>query len=186
MTTLYIPTIVNELSDHFIFLDTGVFITAAKSESFAQLLIKLRKEGGCSFSTVPSVLFEFTSGSNSLDKYNKRAASLKSIVDNIDSLKFLDDIQDFYVVMAKLNAKNASETDFLLAACLYNYRHVKTALITGDFKAYPPFIPRTSVITVEHDKPYKDNIKQIVNLGIYKFDRTNYAKAAQSVLSEQR
>lgn len=179
MMTLYPQQILNDLKDHFIFLDTGVFITAPKSKSFVELLVKLRNEANCSFSTIPSVLFEYTNGSETLDRYNKKATFLKSLVDNIDPLTFLNNIPDFYVVMAKINDQNKSQTDFLLAACLYNYRHAKVALLSGDLKAYPAFFPRTHVITVE-----QDGTKAIRNLAVYKFDGAGYAQAAQSALSE--
>lgn len=179
MITLYPPKIAKELEGYFIFLDTGVFITASKSESFVRLLSSLRSKASCSFSTIPSVLFEYTRGSETLAAYNKRAEFLKSLVDYIDPMKFLETISDFNVVMSKINENNKSLTDFQLAACLYNYSHSKVALLTGDFKAFPAFFPRSHVITVIQDKT-----KDIRNLGVYQFDRVGYAQAAQKSLTD--
>jgi hypothetical protein len=78
--------------------------------------------------------------------------------------------------MAKINGQNKSYTDFLLAACLYHYRHTKIALLTTDMKALPSFYPRSHVITVELDKS-----KEIKNLGIYGFDSEGYAQAAKKL-----
>lgn len=179
MTTIYQPEILADLKDHYLFLDTGIFIAASKTTSLAEFLVKLKNEAGCSFTTIPQVLFEFTNGSDSLDSYNKKAGFLKSIVDNIDPLTFLNNIPDFYVVMAKYNAQNDSQTDFTLAACLYNYhRGVKVGLLSSDLKAYPTFIQRSHILTVEQD----DRSKTIKNLVVYKFDRNAYARAAQRTL----
>jgi hypothetical protein len=175
--TLYPPEIFDDLRGYCLFMDTGAFNAAARSESFARLLLKLRRNADCTFSTVPLVRFEFTRGSSTLEVYNKRVTMLKDLVDYIDPMRFLDSIPDFDVVMAKINDQNKSQTDFMLAACLYNYGHSKTALITGDFKAYPSFIPRSHVITIEQDKS-----KAITNLGVYQFDRAGYAQAAQRAL----
>jgi len=179
MITLYPPQIANELEGYFIFLDTGVFITASKSESFVRLLAGMRRRAGCSFSTINPVLFEYTRGSETLAAYNKRVEFLKSLVDYIDPTRFLESMPDFNVVMAKVNSQNKSQTDFQLAACLYNYSHSKVALLTGDFKALPSFFPRTHVITVVQDKT-----QDIRNLGVYQFDRAGYAQAAQNALGD--
>lgn len=179
MTTLYPPQILSDLKDYFIFLDTGVFITASKSQSFVELLVRLRNESGCSFSTIPGVQFEFTRGSQTLEQYNTRTTLLKSLVDYIDPLRFLENMQDFYFVMAKINDNNKSQTDFQLAACLYNYRHTKVALLTGDLKAFPAFFPRTHVLTTE-----QDGTKSIRNLGVYQFNKAGYAQAAAKALED--
>lgn len=179
MMTLYPPLILSELRDHHIFLDTGVFITASKSKSFVELLVKLRKESNCSFTTIESVVFEFTNGSDSIDIYNARLELLNSLIDSITPVGFLRSISDFYVVMAKVNAQNKAYTDFLLAACLYNFQHAPTALISTDLKALPSFFPRDFIITVE-----QDSTSAIRNLGVYSFDTKGYTKAAQKVLEE--
>ena len=91
-------------------------------------------------------MFEFTNGSNSVTKYNERIEFIKSLVNVIDPLTFLNKISDFYVVMAKINDQNKAFTDFQLAACLYHYRHTNIALLTADLKAFPEFYPRTHIL----------------------------------------
>lgn len=173
MTTLYPPDIHQHLKNKFIFLDTNVFIFAAKNESFTDFLISLNKVG-CSFSTIPSVVFELTNGSNSSDTYNKRIELVNSLVDRVDPVQFMNNISDFYIVMSKINSNNPSYTDFLLAACLYQYRNSNAILLTADLKALPSFFPREDVIAVEHGKEVKP-------FGFYSFDLEGYAKAAAKI-----
>ncbi len=90
---------------------------------------------------------------------------------------FLDAISDFYIVMSKVNSKNKSYTDFLLAACLYHFQHAKVALLTTDLGAFPPFFPRSHIVTIEH-------ANEVVNFGFYKFHAAHYAQAATKALEE--
>ena len=177
MTTVYPPQIFQDLRDYYLFLDTNVFIYASKNESFFDFLVGLKNEAHCSFSTIPSVVFEFTNSSETMSQYNERLTFLISLVDATDPMTFLSNIPDFYVVMSKTNGQNKSYTDFLLAACLYNYRRTDVALLTADLKALPSFYPRTHILAVEHGK-------EIRNFAIYGFDGTGYAAAAKNVLAE--
>lgn len=140
MTTVYPPLIQQELKDYHIFLDTNVFIYASKNESFFNFLADLKNGADCSFTTIQSVVFEFTNGSTTAKQYNERVEFLNSIVDSVNPVTFTSNISDFYIVMAKVNDQNKAYTDFLLAACLYNYRHTKVALMTADLKPSRLFI----------------------------------------------
>jgi predicted nucleic acid-binding protein len=175
--TIYPPDIQQQLNQYHIFLDTNVFIYASKNESFFNFLADLNNNAGCSFTTIPSVLFEFTRGADTARKYTERTDFLISLVDAINPMSFINSIPDFYTVMAKVNAGNKSYTDFLLAACLYQYRRAKTALLTTDIKAFPPFYPRAAIISVEHTN-------DIINFGVFEFDGDGYAAAARSILEE--
>lgn len=174
--TVYSPRIQQELNSCHIFLDTNVFIYASKNKSFFDFLVSLKNEANCSFTTIPSVVFEFTNGSDSVDKYNERVDFINSLVDAVSPVSFLNTIADFYIVMAKVNDQNKAYTDFLLAASLYNYRRSKTALLTADLKAFPSFYTRTHILAVEHGK-------EIKNFGVYQFDSAGYAQAAANILS---
>lgn len=90
-----------------------------------------------------------------------------------------DNITDFSVVMAKINAANKSYTDFLLASCLYQYRHVKVYLLTSDLKALPNFFTRVHIITTTEDKS-----GEVKNFALYRFDEDAYTKAAASITRE--
>jgi hypothetical protein len=136
----------------------------------------LKTEASCTFITIPSVVFEFTHGVDNADTYSKRVDFVSSLVDSINPVTFLNEIGDFYVVMAKSNASNRAYTDFLLAACIYKFSHTPVALLTTDLKALPPFFPRTHIISTEHQL-------DVVNFGVYQFDSKGYATAAQKVLT---
>jgi len=177
VTTLYPPLIQQELKDHHIFLDTNVFIYASKNESLVDFLLGPNNDANCAFTTIPSVLFEFTRGSNTAPEYTKRVEFLTSLVESINPMSFLNNIADFHIVMSKINSKNKSYTDFLLAACLYQYRQSQVALITTDLGAFPPFFPRSHIVTVEH-------MNEVVNFGVFKFSPDAYAQAAAKTLEE--
>lgn len=177
--TIYPPDIQRQLKDYHLFLDTNVFIYAAKNKSFFDFLTGLNNAANCSFTTIPSVLFEFTSGSDTAQKYAERTDFLTSLVDSINPVSFINSIPDFYTVMAKVNSKNKSYTDFLLAACLYQFRRSKVALLTTDLKAFPPFFPLTQLISVSHTN-------EVVNFGIFQFNSAGYAEAAKKILEEAR
>ncbi|HTE22775.1 MAG TPA: type II toxin-antitoxin system VapC family toxin [Candidatus Limnocylindria bacterium] len=177
MTTLYPPLIRQELKDYHIFLDTNVFIYASKNESFFNFLVDLNNQADCAFTTIPSVLFEYTRGSNSATEYAKRTDFLKNMVESVNSMNFLNSIPDFHIVMAKADSNNKSYTDFLLAACLYQYRHVKVGLLTTDLKACPSFFPRSHLVTVEHTN-------EVVNFGVYQLNPEAYSQAAAKALEE--
>ncbi len=176
MTTVYPPHIHQDLSGQYIFLDTSVFIYASKNKTFFDFLADLKSKAGCSFVTIPSVVFEFTRGSKTVSKYNQRLKFLNDLVDHINPVNFLNKISDFSVVMSKINDQNKAYTDFLLAACLYNFRHIAVTLLTSDLKAFSAFFSRTHILAVEHGR-------EIKNFGFYKLNIDGYANAASNVLS---
>jgi len=174
--TIYHPELFKQLLESTILLDTNVFSTAARSLDLASFLVLLRKESNCVFATIPSVIFESTNGSSSLATYNERLKYINNTVDAVIPTNFIDDIQDFQVLMAKLNGGNKAYTDFLLAACLYKYRHTNIQLLTADIKAFPPFFDRLSIITTEQ------NSGHVVNFGLYHLNESSYTKALTKAL----
>ena len=178
--TLYPPQLLRDLADSTLFLDTNVFSIGSRSVGLLDLLTKLRNDAGCDFTSIPSVLFELVRGSNSIEAYNESVDFFNDLVSYTNPLTFIDKLSDFSIVMAKVNASNKSYTDFLLAACLYQYRNSgKVFLLTSDLKALPSFYDREYLITTDEDKS-----KEVRNLGIYKFNTENYVKTAQQVISE--
>lgn len=174
---LYPPQLLQDLNRATLFLDTNVFSAAARNEEFLNLLVDLKNEAECALTTIPSVVFEVTNGSSTLEIYNERADFVSIIVGAVDPLHFLNTITDFSVVMAKINASNKAYTDFLLAACLYHYKHVKAFLVTKDLRALPTFFDRTHIITLD------EKSGDVKNFGVYKFNEESYTKAASSILT---
>lgn len=178
MMILYPPQTLPTLKDSTIFLDTNVFSVGTRCEPLIEFLVALKRDSQCALTTIPSVVFEFTNGSSELKIFNERREFISAIVDSINPAKYINDIDDFSVVMAKVNAQNKSYTDFLLAASLYHYRHAKVYFLTTDLKALPSFFDREFVITVEE----KSN--EIRNFGLYSFNEAHYIKSAQSVIEK--
>lgn len=176
--TLYPPQLLQDLNQSTLFLDTNVFSIATRSKDFLEFLVDLKNEAGCSLTTIPSVVFEVTNGSSTLEIYNERAEFITSLVDYINPMSFLDKIADFSVVMAKINANNKSYTDFLLASCLYQYRHANVYLMTTDLRALPPFFERAQIVTTEEASG------DIKNFAMYKFNEAAYTKAATNIIKE--
>lgn len=176
--TLYHPELFQRLHSYTLFLDTNVFSAASRSKDFAHFLLELKGSASCAYATIPSVVFEVTQGSSTLDIYNERAQYVKATVDSVVPTSFIDKIQDFCVLMAKVNGGNKSFTDFLLAACLYHYRHSDVYLMTTDQKMFPNFFDRDFVITAEQDSG------AIMNFGLHRLNETKYVKALQAILKE--
>lgn len=172
------PHFLQDLNKSTIFLDTNVFSVASRNKDLLELLVDLKNEADCALTTIPSVLFEVTNGSNNLEIYNERAEFVISLVTMVNPMQFINNLSDFSVIMAKINAANKSYTDFLLAACLYNYRHAKVHLLTSDLRALPSFFQREHIITVE------EKSGDVKNFGLYTFDEAAYTKAATNIIKE--
>lgn len=177
--TLYSDQLLSDLRESTLFLDTNVFSVLSRSTGFVQLMDQLSRMD-CIFTSIPSVLFEYVRGSNSVKVYNECVEFYNSIVSYTNPMKFMDDIPDFCIAMAKLNSGNKSYTDFLLAACLYNYRNSgRVYLLTTDINAFPSFFDRVHIVTTEEDKS-----RDLRTFGVFKFNTDNYAKAAKTIIKE--
>jgi hypothetical protein len=174
------PKLSKDLEHAHLFLDTNVFSTAFRNIELANLLVDLR-ENGCALTTIPSVLFEVTRGSSSLEIYNQRAEGVDSLVDYIDPMRWANDnLDEFSVVMAKLVSVDKSQyTDFLLAACLVKFQGSRALLMTADLNSMPASIfDRIHIITA-------DNGKEVRTFGIYQLNPTNYGKVQLSLTKSQ-
>ncbi len=174
---LHPPHILDDLRTATLFLDTNVFSVSFRNPELGSFLVDLR-EHGCALVTIPSVLFEVTRGSNDLAMYNKRAEALKDLVSYIDPMKATVALDGFSVIMAKLlSPKDSQYTDFLLAACLYQFSSSNIFLMTSDLRSMPRAIfDREYVITAA----LGDDMQ---NFGIFRINRDNYGRAAASLLS---
>lgn len=164
------------LSNSYLFLDTTAFITAiAYEETFGKLLANL-KSNGCALLTIPSVLFEFSRGSDSVEIFNKRAKYLEGLAEVIPIEKFLDQLTDLMVVFQKIGGQ-MSYTDFLLGACLYQFPG--SYLLTENHKDFPaPIFNREHVITVCTDK-------DIRNHALFTLSKEQFSKAAENILKNK-
>src|SRR5437868_4477601 len=104
--TLYPPQLLLDLDSATLFLDTNVFNIGSRSNDLIELLTQLRNEANCAFTSIPSVLFEFVRGSNSIEVYNENVDFFDSIVSYINPVNFISSLSDFSIIMAKVNASN--------------------------------------------------------------------------------
>lgn len=173
MRIFYPQTLLSELAHSDLFLDTNTFIGAISFPELFEELIKQLKDNGCAYVTIPSVVFEFTRGTESIQDFNKRAEFIASLSSIYPIERHLDDLEDLTVVLQKIQG-HTSYTDFLLIACLYKFS--KSFLISANHKDCPlDILDRKFVITVDTDKDIK-------NYGIYQFSMDKFNKAAESIL----
>lgn len=173
MRIFYPQTLLTELAHSNLFIDTNTFIGAISFPEVFENLIKELKNAGCSYLTIPSVVFEFTRGTESVQDFNKRAKFITDLSSVYPIERYLDGLENLTLVLQKIQG-SISYTDFLLLACLYKFP--KSFLISANHKDCPlDILDRKFVITVDTDK-------EIRNYGIYQFSSEKFNKAASSIL----
>ena len=179
---LHRPDLAACLQSSTIITDSNIVTACFRCQGLLELVRELKSVSQCSFVTIPSVEFEYNRGANSLKTYNENQEFFNNLIDGIDPMMFMKKLDAFPVVMSKLNAGNPSYTDFLLIACLYFYRDSGLVyLMTADLKAFPSFYDREYLVTIEEDKS-----QQVRNIGLYRFNVDNYAKAAKSIIDAEK
>lgn len=164
----------SKLNNAFLFLDTNSFVTALNYEEFGKILFDL-KESSCSLLTIPSVVFEFTRGSDSIDSYNKRLRFLESLADIYPIEKSLNDMRNYVVALQKISG-GAEYTDFLLGLCTAKFS--SAYILTENHKHFKTSIyDRVAVITLDTDD-------QIRNHGVYSINKTKLEMAAKNILEK--
>lgn len=174
MKALYKSTLVSELKNSDLFLDTNTFIAYNFfPEIFEELFDELKKNS-CAFLTIPSVVFEFTRGTGTIADFNKRSEFIDSLVNTVYPIeKHIEDLRDLIIVLQKIKG-DIHYTDFLLLACLYKFP--KSYLISANHKDCPlEILDRKHIITVDTDK-------EIRTYGIYQISLEKFNKAAHSIL----
>lgn len=173
MRIYYPQTLLTDLTNSDLFFDTNTFIGAISFPEIFENLIKELKNAGCSYLTIPSVVFEFTRGTQSIQNFNKRAKFITDLSVVYPIERYLDGLEDLTVVLQKIQG-HISYTDFLLLACLYKFP--KSFLMSVNHQDCPlDILDRKFVITVDTDKDIK-------NYGIYQFSMEKFNKAAASIL----
>ncbi len=176
MEIFYPPSLITELADADLFFDTNTFIGAISlPETFRGLYNDLRG-AGCSFITIPSVVFEFTRGTNSLSGFGDRSEFVDGFVDAVYPIeKHIDDFRELTVVLQQVKG-DIHYTDFLLIACLYKF--AGSFLISSNRKDCPlDILDRKFVITIDANK-------EIRTYGVYQLSLAKFNKAAERILKE--
>ena len=173
MNILHSPTLTSELSNSNLFLDTNAIKGLLNIQ---EMLTLFKVELECSFTTIPSVVFEFTRGSETPGVFNERREFIDRLGNVYPIEKHLEELQELIIVLQRLGG-NASYTDFLLTACLHQFRN--SFLLTEDHKDFPlEILDRKHLITV-------DTGKEIRNYGIYQWSISKFDKAADNILKRK-
>lgn len=174
MKVQYDLSIVSELKNSDLFFDTNTFIASISIPDIFGKFLEELKSNGCAFLTIPSVVFEFTRGTDSIVDFDKRSEFIDSLVDTVYPVeKHIEDLRDLIIVLQRIKG-DIHYTDFLLLACLYKFP--KSFLISANHKDCPlEILDRKFILTIDTDK-------EIRNYGIYQFSMEKFNKAAEKIL----
>lgn len=182
MNLQYTPSLVNDLSGGYLLLDSTALINASKSDEFLELLSGAVRNG-CTLTTIPSVVYEFTRGSDSLEKYNQYLSFINGlgiVVFNKIEETINDEMRVFSLAYNKAFAKRAEQkapsyTDSLLCMTAYKYRTSHLKIMTANHKDIPlSLFNRTELITI-------DIRGELRNEAIYEFSDEKFGNILASL-----
>jgi len=160
---LYTPSLPKQLSNSRLLLDTTTLINASKSGDLLKLLAEI-SNSGCMLVTIPSVVYEFTRGVESIEQYNNQMIFIEKLGVTVISRaeeKITPDMRVFMILynslVAKRREKGPSYTDSLLCAMAYKYRKSGgLMIITANHKDIPlALFDREEMITVEINNEFR-------------------------------
>lgn len=157
MKLVHNNTLISKLSNCHLLLDANVFFHAVANDKFYNLLLDLH-EAGCALLTIPSVVFEFARGAQSIKQFNWYVDFINSLgvatYKDVEALIMRD--RAFSVLLQKYTKngkKGVSYTDFLLMMLLHKFHHTadKIYLMTANYIDIPLTIfDRTDLIALEY------------------------------------
>jgi|SRR3989344_2409739 len=166
-------------SNFFVFLDTNCLIGAFVYPNIFSKLFDDLKKLSCEFLTIPSVAFEFTRGTKTVEEFNSKLEFLENLASIYQIEKHLEDFKDLTITLQKIKG-SASYTDFLLIAALYKFRKAPSYLLNSNHSDCPiDILDREAIVTVDTDKDIK-------NYGLYRFSEEKYSKAAENILKAKK
>lgn len=175
MRLLHRPSLATDLSSSFILLDSTALIDASQSDDFLQLLTNI-VGSGCSFITIPSVVYEYTRSSISIEQFEKQLEFLKelrvTVINKIEEI--IQSEQVFLVAYNKAfgtrKERGPSYTDSLLCALAYKYRNSSLKIMSANHKDIPMSIfERQDLITIDVGGELRTE-------GIYEFSESRFGK----------
>lgn len=175
MQILYNPNLVTNLKNSVVFIDNNTLIAALSYPNlFGHFLLDLSKQG-CTFITINAVVFEFSRGAtDTIEGFEKRIDFVKDLATIYPIERHLEQIQDFVLVLSKIN-KKLEYSDFLLLASLF--RFPKAYLLTENHNHVPlEIFDRLDIVTLDTDKDLRTH-------GLYCLSQDKYEKAAANILS---
>lgn len=175
MKLQHTPTLATDLSSSYILLDSTAVINASQSDDFLSLLTTI-VGSGCIFTTIPSVVYEFTRGSVTVEQYKKQLEFIKDLGITVFHRveETVDSEQVFMVAYNKSfdnrREKGPSYTDSLLCAVAYKHRNSNLKIMTANHKDIPPSIfDRTELITIDIGGDIRTE-------AIYEFSETKFTR----------
>lgn len=173
MKILYNQGLLSDLSSTNLFLDTNSLKAFSSIQEIQELFKTTLK---CHFITIPSVVFEFTRGSDTPEIFNKRVGFIAELCTVYPIERHLEGLQELIIVLQRLRG-NASYTDCLLTACLYRFN--SAFLLTENHKDFPlEILDRKHLITI-------DTGREIRNYGVYQLSTLKFNKAADNILKRK-
>lgn len=168
-------TLISDLKNSSIFIDSTALIDANKSDSFLSLLTDIASSG-CAFYTIPSVVYEYTRTANTLSGYNERIDFLKTLgVTIFNRVEELIEKQSRVFLVAyngeflKENG-GPSYTDSLLCTMAYKHRISEPYILTANHKDIPLSIfDRKELITIDIKGKFQIE-------ALYQFSESNFSK----------
>lgn len=164
--------LISELNQDWLFLDTTTFIAAINYQDEFSSLFHDLKLNSCEFLTIPSVLFEFTRGSNTKTHFNTRTKFVNDLANIFPIERHLEKLETEIIIAQKF-CSTASYTDFLLVMCLIKFP--QSFLITENHKDMPmALLERKHIITL-------DTNNQIRNQAIYQVNQKRYQQQLKKI-----
>lgn len=154
MKLLHTPTLVSDLTESSIFVDSTALIHASQSDEFLSLLSDIASSG-CALYTIPSVVYEYTRTANTLTGYKERLEFIKElgivVFNRIEEL--IEKEGQIFLVAYNIqftDGKGPSYTDSLLCTMAYKHRTGEPYVLTANHKDMPLSIfDRKELITLD-------------------------------------
>ena len=167
-------TLVSDLSESHVFVDSTALIDASKSDEFLNLLTDIACSG-CTLYTIPSVVYEYTRTANTLKGYKERLEFIKElgliVFNRIEEL--IEKESRIFLVAYNgefKDGKGPSYTDSLLCTMAYKHRAVSSYILTANHKDMPLSIfDRTQLITIDIKGQFQIE-------ALYKFSEQKFSK----------
>lgn len=154
MKIQYTPTLVSDLEDSSVFIDSTVLIDASKSDAFLNLLTDI-SSSGCTLYTIPSVVYEYTRTANTLRGYRERLEFVKElgiiVFNRIEEIIEKESRIFLVAYNISFNENNRpSYTDSLICTMAYKHRSSSPLVLTANHKDMPLSIfDRKELITID-------------------------------------
>lgn len=174
MNPIVDETFISSLSASYVAIDTCCLIDGTKYPKTVGKFISEVVQTGCSFYTVPIVVFEYLRGADTQMALNSRSDYLETVTGNIvlPIDQQFSKMTEFLLIMNKTAKCDLGEYQLIASTVGFNNRY----LLTENDKHIPKeFMERVSVITFNLEN-------EIKNYCFYKFNSDKYEKIAKKLL----